>query len=278
VIKADKSIFAKLKTLKRRAQGRANLLDNARWVWRGLNYTAKLGHCDPPGAVDRNDLQVYFDEVQTGPGIWKWEHYFNVYDRHFSKFRNRAVNVLEIGIYSGGSLGMWRRYFGKGCTVFGIDIEPSCRVYEEDGVRVFIGDQSDRSFWRKFKSEAPLIDIVVDDGAHLPLAQTVSFEELFPHLSPGGVYLCEDLHGRFNAFSAYVNGLANQLNDCSVVNDLENQERRLSSKTSDFQSAVDSIHIYPFVAIIEKRSSPLAELVSPKHGTQWQPFGESWLK
>jgi hypothetical protein len=218
----------------------------------------------------QSDLQRYFNSVQSGPGIWKWTHYFEIYDRHFSKFRNKPVNILEIGIYSGGSLEMWKSYFGAGCTVYGVDIEESCRVYEAQGIRVFIGDQADRNFWKQFKQDAPKIDIVIDDGGHSPIQQLTSFEELFPHLRPGGVYLCEDVHGKAQGFSAYVNGLSSQLHDCTNMNeDFENNEHRLSVKASPFQSAVHSIHVYPFIAIIEKRTAPVMEFIAPKHGTQW---------
>jgi hypothetical protein len=34
---------------------------------------------------------------------------------------------------------------------------------------------------------------------------------MLPHLRPGGVFLCEDVHGFFNGFSAYAQGLADNL-------------------------------------------------------------------
>lgn len=247
------------------------VLNNAMWFLRGRSRTENLAEASLTPSP-QNDLQRYFDGIQSGPGIWKWKHYFDVYDRHFSKFRNKPVNVLEIGIYSGGSLGMWKSYFGTGCTVYGVDIEESCRAYEAQGVRVFIGDQADRNFWRRFKQDTPKIDIVIDDGGHLPLQQLTSFEELFPHLSPGGVYFCEDIHGIAPGFSAYVSGLSSQLHAGPLEHDFANNERRLSIKASPFQSAVHSIHVYPFIAIIEKRPAPVTEFVAPKHGTQWQPF------
>jgi hypothetical protein len=247
------------------------VLNNAAWFLRGLARTEALDGTAatlPPA----NDLQRYFDGVQSGHGIWKWQHYFEIYDRHFSKFRNKQVNVLEIGIYSGGSLGMWRNYFGDGCTVFGVDIADSCRVYEADGIRVFIGDQADRDFWTRFKEQTPKIDLVIDDGGHEPLQQLVSFEELFPHLNPGGIYLCEDIAGKTQRFAAYVSGLSCQMHASPLERDATNDERRLVVKASPFQSVVHSIHVYPFVAVVEKRSAPIAEFVAPKHGTQWQPF------
>jgi hypothetical protein len=219
-----------------------------------------------------NDLRKYFDSVESGPGIWKWQHYFEIYDKHFAKFRNKEVNILEIGIYSGGSLGMWKDYFGPKCQVYGVDIEASCKAYEGEGVEVFIGDQADRNFWKQFKKKVPNIDIIIDDGGHESSQQIATLEEMLPHLRPGGVYLCEDIGGTFNGFGAYLGGLSFNLNAGQIVQDLENNERRLAVETSSFQSAVHSIHMYPFVAVIERRSTPLAEFVAPKHGTSWQPF------
>ena len=48
---------------------------------------------------------------------------------------------LEVGVYSGGSLEMWKRYFGEHATIHGVDIQEACRVYEADGVHIHVGDQ-----------------------------------------------------------------------------------------------------------------------------------------
>jgi hypothetical protein len=82
-------------------------------------------------------------------------------------------------------------------------------------------------------------------------------------MRPGGVYVCEDIHRRFNGFAAYVQGLSDNLNEFSM--------RQGTVAPSTFQAAINSIHLYPFVAVIEKCDRPVHEFVAPKHGTQWQP-------
>src|SRR5580704_8369217 len=37
-------------------------------------------------ALPPNPLLQYFDSHQSGKGIWKWRHYFEIYHRHFAKF------------------------------------------------------------------------------------------------------------------------------------------------------------------------------------------------
>lgn len=220
-----------------------------------------------------NELEAFFDQRKSGRGIWKWRHYFEAYDRHFARFRGREVHLLEIGIYSGGSLEMWRAYFGPQARIYGVDIEPACRAYEAEGTRVFIGDQSDRAFWADFRAQVPHIDIVIDDGSHLPEHQIVTLEELLPHVAPNGVYVCEDVHHRHHPFAAYVSGMADALNAFDEVRqDADDPDHRCVVRTNTVQRAIGSIHLYPFLAVIERTASPVAELVAPKHGTEWEPF------
>ena len=219
-----------------------------------------------------NPLRTYFDGHKEGHGIYKWLHYFDVYHHHFKKFVGREVHIVEVGIYSGGSLEMWKEYFGDGCRIYGIDIEDSCKIYAKAGVEVFIGDQADRNFWREFKRKVPAIDILIDDGGHTPKQQIVTLEEMVPHLRTGGVYLCEDIHGPNNLYSAYMAGLARNLN----VWKLQRGED-LAARPSEFQREIHSIHHYPYLTIIEKLDAPIELFVAPRHGTLWQPFLDSGL-
>jgi hypothetical protein len=221
--------------------------------------------------LQSNPLREHFHNHKEGHGIWKWEHYFEIYHRHFAKFVGQKVNVLEIGIYSGGSLEMWRSYFGNKSHIYGVDIQDVCREYDNDHVSVFIGDQEDRAFWRNFKKNVEGIDILIDDGGHTPEQQRITLEEMLPHLRPGGVYLCEDVLDtprRFNKFTTFATTLVHELNAANYIP----RSVVLSTKVSQFQSAVHSIHFYPYVVVIEKHCLPPSKLSAPRHGTMWQPF------
>lgn len=259
----------RLKNLSRRASRRFfEMRDNPLEFWRGYRYGQSFRDSNQPpnGSAQANWLEEYFDELKNGPGLWKWRHYFPIYDRHFSKFRNREVHILEIGIFSGGSIGMWHAYFGDQTHVYGVDIEPACRIYEGPKTRVFIGDQSDKRFWQEVIQEVPNLDIVVDDGGHQPFQQIVTLEALLPHLQPGGVYLCEDVHGNFNSFHSYIDGLSRTLQASRMEGD------ELEVSANEIQQSIDSVHRYPFVTVIEKRAKRLDKMSAPKHGTEWQPF------
>ena len=258
--------LAKLPRLVRSNVGGRELTRQARWALQGGAHQI---------AAPSNRLRTFFSDRREGRGIWKWSHYFDIYERHFNRFRGREVHLLEIGIFSGGSLEMWADYFGPAARIYGVDIEGACKSYESPSVKVFIGDQADRGFWQEFRQEVPTLDIVIDDGGHRFNQQIVTLEELLPHIRPGGVYLCEDIHGEYNQFAAYLHGMADMLNICQelVANPRDN-ERRLVNQTTPFQSAVCSMSLYPFAAVIEKNASPILELVAPKHGSRWEPFLE----
>jgi methyltransferase family protein len=261
--------------LARAAMKYPRLVEQMDWLWRGYIRNQEW---PAPDVVEEpsdssNPLRTYFESHKEGRGIWKWLHYFEIYDRHFAKFRGRETHALEIGIYSGGSLSMWKDYFGAKSRIYGVDIEESCKAYEDDATKVFIGNQADREFWKRFREQVPTLDIVIDDGGHEPNQQVVTLEELLPHLRPGGVFLCEDVCGTFNRFTSYINGVIHNLNAShSMTSDMIDTDRRLTCQATGFQSVIHSIHCYPFVTVIEKRKIPLAEFIAPKHGTQWQPF------
>lgn len=215
--------------------------------------------------IHENPLRDYFNNKQSGNGIWKWEHYFDIYHRYFQKFIGRQVSILEIGVYSGGSLEMWRSYFGDQCRIYGVDIEPACKSYENDYTSIFIGDQQDRSFWRQLKQQIQGVDIVIDDGGHMPQQQRVTLEEVLPFINPGGVFICEDVHGRFNRFSTFAASLASDLHSKTT-------KSPFCGQTSSFQKSIAAVHFYPYVVVIEKNYSPRQAFSSHKHGEKWQPF------
>ena len=64
----------------------------------------------------------------------KWVKYFDVYEENFLKFKGKNITFVEIGVSNGGSLEIWKKYFGPNSKIIGIDINPECKKFEKDNV------------------------------------------------------------------------------------------------------------------------------------------------
>lgn len=202
-----------------------------------------------------SDLYHYF---QNNPGrlIHKWVHYFPIYERHFARFRNQPVTLLEFGVFHGGSLQMWKHYLGPQAKIIGVDIDPQCKALEEKQIDIIIGDQDNRQFLADLGSSIASIDILIDDGGHRMSQQIATFEELYSNIAANGVYLCEDTmtsywnrHGggyrNPNSFIEYSKNLVDLLHAWHS----KDQE---SFNLTPFTQMTDSIHFYNSVVAIEK--------------------------
>ena len=115
----------------------------------------------------------------------KSDTYFHVYEALFSKYVGKEITFVEVGVLHGGSLYMWKEYFGKNTRIIGVDLNPSAKDLEKDGFEIFIGSQSDENFWRNFYAEVGKIDILLDDGGHENNQQIVISEWHLHHFSHG---------------------------------------------------------------------------------------------
>lgn len=217
----------------------------------------KRGNADVKPAIsdDANPLEDYFYN-NLGPGIVKWHHYFEIYHRHFARFRGRSPVVVEIGVAMGGSLRMWHHYFGPGTRVVGIDIDPACEQFEDTDTTIMIGDQADRDFLATIRDRVPHIDILIDDGGHTMTQQIATFEELYYHVRPNGIYVCEDMHTslwsnfgggyrRQGTFLEYAKGLVDRL--------LSWHSREEALSVDKFTLTTYAMHFYDSVVVVEKR-------------------------
>lgn len=212
--------------------------------------------------VDPDHMQAYTESPlarlfysHQGRLAHKWDHYLPIYERHLARYRGTAVRLLEIGVSQGGSLQLWRKYFGPAAIIFGIDVNPRCRAVNDPGVCVRIGSQADPKFLRSVIREMGGVDIVIDDGSHFASLQRVSFETLFPLLDPNGVYIVEDLHTSY--WSDYEGGVRRGgtfIEEMKLlVDDIHAWYGEVEQRVVDAHKTVDGIHFYDSVVAVEKR-------------------------
>ena len=124
-------------------------------------------------------------------------NYFDVYDHLLSKYIEKKFTFVEVGILNGGSLAMWRDYFGDKARIIGIDLNPEVKKFEKDGFEIFVGDQSDKNFWKDFFKKVGNVDIILDDGGHTNEQQIVTLNECIRHINDPGMIIIEDTHASY---------------------------------------------------------------------------------
>lgn len=202
-----------------------------------------------------NDLYRFFINSSHRP-MEKWIHYFEVYDQFLRKFRNKDIVMCEIGVCDGGSLQMWKNYFGDKAHIVGIDIDKRCKAFEEEDISVEIGSQDDTLFLDSIKKKYPKIDILIDDGGHIMNQQIRTLEELYPHISYNGIYICEDTHTsywksydggykKYGSFIEYIKEFIDKVNAWHSETEL--------LKPDYYTRSIAGIHIYDSMVVLEKK-------------------------
>jgi len=199
-------------------------------------------------------LHRYF-LTNGGRRLHKWLHYFDIYERHFRRFRNRPVTMLEIGVHGGGSLHMWRDYFCEGSTIVGIDINPDCKQHEAENIHVHIGSQDDPEFLRHVADEYAGFDIILDDGSHVNSHVITTFDTLYPRLAENGVFLVEDMHTSYwPKFGGGLNRPGSFIEHAKAkIDELNATHVRGDFPVTDFTRTTDAICFYDSVVVFEKR-------------------------
>lgn len=202
-----------------------------------------------------NRLEKYFYK-NDNKLIHKWLHYFDIYDKHFAPFRKKKITVLEFGVFQGGSLQMWRDYFGKHARIIGVDINPKCQELEEKGIEIHIGDQEDRNFLKQLMKKVGPVDVVIEDGGHTMKQQINTFEEVFPYVKEDGVFLIEDLHtsywkdfgGGYKKSSSFIEYSKNIIDDIHAWHSHEPKRLKVSENTK----TIKGMHVYDSIIVFDK--------------------------
>lgn len=191
----------------------------------------------------------------AGRAANKWEHYLEIYDRHLAPFRGTRVRFLEIGVFFGGSLEIWRGFLGPEATIFGVDIDPACAGRVDPPNQVRIGSQADPDFLRGVVAEMGGVDVVLDDGSHMAKHQSASFATLFPLLSEGGLYMIEDMHTAYWP-RQFRGGLRRKGTAVELVKEMiDDLHRWYHWESRPSHGPIRAVHAYDSLAIIEKETT-----------------------
>jgi hypothetical protein len=219
------------------------------------------------GDKEAHELLDWYAAHSKGRGVWKWNNALQAYQRHFRSYRGKELKLAEVGVQSGGSIEMWQNFLGDKCHVYGLDINPNTKGFAVDGkVTITMLDQGNAELWKKyFKDVTPSLDILVDDGGHEPHQMMTTLEQVFPHLSPGGLISIEDIHGVEKYLDSFFVPAAHFLGE-------QAKEKKVAS-----------VHMYPFVMIAQRAGKPeglekASELTFSGKAIAVSEFSQVWEK
>ena len=144
----------------------------------------------------------FYEEGQSNK-IWDCDKGTNhsyieyYYDSEFSTKRSNELNLLEIGIWEGGSLKLWKNWFTN-ANIIGIDdnsgIFGNLRNTKFDkmpGVEIIWDDAYSDKVVSKFENN--YFDYIIDDGPHTFESHKLCIEKWLPKLKHRGKLIIEDI-------------------------------------------------------------------------------------
>jgi len=179
----------------------------------------------------------------------KNDTYFDIYEFIFNSYRGKPITFIEVGVFNGGSLHMWREYFGDQARIIGVDFNPIALELEKDGFEIYIGNQESSEFWLDLKSKVGEADIILDDGGHKNGQQISTLYNGVELIKDGGVIVVEDTHtsyfrrfGNPSPFS-FINYSKN------IVDVINSRFQYVDSKKSKFYSLVWSVGYFESIVV-----------------------------
>ena len=110
------------------------------------------------------NLGNHYPYIYLYKNMWNLTVSFELYEIFLNKYQNSNIKILEIGVFNGDSLKIWREYFTN-AIICGFDIDD--KKISIPGVDILIGDQTDPIFLSSLLNKYKNFDIIIDDGSHV---------------------------------------------------------------------------------------------------------------
>jgi len=118
-------------------------------------------------------------------------NYGNFYERFLKKFKNKKINILEIGAFKGNATASFFFYF-KNSKIYSSDLYPDLFRYKSERITNFKLDNSKEKELANLPKKIKY-DIIIEDAGHYLKDQIISVFKLFPKLNKQGFFVVEEL-------------------------------------------------------------------------------------
>ena len=160
-------------------------------------------------------------------------------------------------MFRGGSIPMWKAFFAEDARLTFVDIDPACAALALPGTNVEIGNQADPAFLAELAAKHGPFDVILDDGSHVCAHQVASFENLWPHLADGGLYMVEDCHTSY--WPGFGGGYRNEASWIEYAKRLTDRMHSWYTDQDDLfpfdpiAKELHSVRFYDSITVLEKR-------------------------
>ena len=197
------------------------LIDNDNIIPKSLDY---LFH-----EYGSDKANIFKPNQQPGHG------YSIFYEKKLEIYKNKNLNILEIGSYAGASAAAFTKYLPKS-NIYCFDVNISNFKYKSENIKVFGIDINNQKkvvkTLNKIFSEQNFtqFDLIIDDGSHNLSDILISLKFFFKYVKNNGLYIIEDFkHPNYYKYNRNIDHL---LVDQIFVN-LNNKKRFNSNIFND---------------------------------------------
>ena len=208
----------------------------------------------------------------SGNRVSKWIHFITIYEELLAPYiqaqsnASNPLRMLEIGVARGGSLEIWRKYFGENSLIYGIDIDEKCRTISIPGVQIRIGSQVDEVFLHSVIEELGSPHIIIDDGSHHSDHLSLTLKLLWPQLQDGGLYIIEDTHTSY--WKDHGGGYGKQQTIIEFIKDAVDTmhqsytRKHMPTRTAFLRESLASITFFDSIIVLRKAKNNAPQRVS----------------
>jgi hypothetical protein len=173
------------------------------------------------------------------------------YETHLNQFKDKKINILEIGSYSGASAAAFVKFFPN-ANIYCLDINLLNFKYSSKKIHVYGMNSSNQKMMLNFLSKINFVeliknfDVIIDDGSHIQSDQLISLNFFYKYVAMGGFYIIEDYK-----FPNYFNHL-NDVDDLKIdelikkINNKENINSKIISQNTIKNIIRDNRNIFEY--------------------------------
>jgi hypothetical protein len=141
------------------------------------------------------DLVQTFNQLEIKTDKGTTHDYLNgYYNQAMLPYKDKQINLLEIGIHRGASMILWNSFFTN-AKIVGLDNE-DFNVKQEDNNLIKICDAYSDEMVNFFDEEQ--FDFIIDDGPHTLKSQLTTIKKYLSKVKPGGKLIIEDIQSELD--------------------------------------------------------------------------------